>query len=299
MRPTEVQAILKYFDIEYRESGPNITDRCVGVTCPFCDDTSFHCGVFKDKGNFTCWRCESRGSLFELIHEIKNISWSQYLEVLNKKLTTSSSKPVERRELSLDCELPPFYEPITESSPEIVLNYLSTRNISLSEASLYRLGFCKYGDYALRLIIPIYFEGKLVAFQARDTTGKSPIRYLTSKNPVNNYFYNYDVQSRQDRLIIVEGVFDVFGMAGKAIASFGTKLTNKQIELIVKKDPTSVVLLWDNSIDDAYVKSLRVVNELRALIPIVYAPKLPKGFDPSKLGYNKCIEIIDSANYLD
>lgn len=78
----------------------------------------------------------------------------------------------------------------------------------------YDLRGCLLGDFKYRLIIPVYFEGNLVAYTGR-AIGDAKLRYRSKATKdgkvasVKNYIWNYDAAIEGgDILIVTEGPFD-------------------------------------------------------------------------------------------
>lgn len=82
-------------------------------------------------------------------------------------------------------------------------------------------------DINKRMILPFYWEEKLVGFTARDTTGTAKYRYYTEAQA--NYLYNTSVIDHNSKYIFVcEGPFDALAMNG--IATLGDKVSQEQID---------------------------------------------------------------------
>lgn len=295
--------LLKHFDIPYWTSGNNVSDKSINIRCPFCSDHSNHLCIFKNGGNISCWRCNIKGSLFDALTEILGISYAEYAQALEnlaiaeiKTIEQYTTEPVVIKSVIL----PELFKPITESAPPKVLEYLAGRDITLEISQAHNLHYCVYGKYSQRIIIPIYYDNQLVAWQGRDFSGVAPQRYMTSSsketNPVNHFLYNYDTIS--DTAILVEGVFDAIAIdayiePGLAIASFGAALCKEQKAKLIKKNLKELIICWD---EDKYTDAERIGNELLPLIEKIKVVRLPKGLDPAKLGKN-LLNIILTTPY--
>jgi len=291
--------ILDKYEIKYYLEGKNVSNECIGITCPFCNDKSVHGGIFKDNGQYTCWRCEARYSLYKLLKHLVDITYDDYLtdiykiKQIHQQITSISNKKQEKVEQS-DIQLPLFFRYVKDKCPMIVKQFFRERQISIKTCEKYHVGFCKYGEYAQRLIIPIYFENKLVGWQGRDVTRKSKVKYKTSKTAINNYLYNYDSPINNE-LILVEGMFDVWRLENNALCSFGTHLTTSQRRLIVNKRPKQLIFAWDG---DAYGKAKQQAKQLLPFINNIKIVSLPKGEDPDSLGKNRVFELIKKTSLL-
>lgn len=237
----------------------------VNINCPFCDDQSNHLGVFiRRPRKIKCWRCGEH-NLPELLSYFsdKNIKYlyKEYKaegeeEIVHQK----KEKPV----IPIEKIRKEFEENCTRASNEIYANYLRKRNFRPAE--IFRdwkvQGGTQMGEYRYRLMIPVYHNGEIVSFQARDITGKQDPKYITCHGTnIKNYLYGLDYVQR-DRVIITEGVTDVWRLGkGIAIATFGIEYVSKQIELIVKKDFKYVTVFFDSE-PQAQRAASKLINHL-------------------------------------
>ena len=105
-------------------------------------------------------------------------------------------------------------------------------------------------DFRFRIIIPIYINGKLVNFTARDVTGAAEEKYkncptddvlMTTKDCI----YGYDTLVGSTA-VIVEGPTDVWNMGPGSCGIFGLKYTDTQIKLLHSRNLKKVVIFMDN-----------------------------------------------------
>lgn len=293
-----IKYLLKKHGIKYWTSGNNVGDNFINVNCPYCTDASNHLGIAKSNLRLSCWRCDVRGNLHKLLNTLVDVPYSEYKEVINKKAIKVEDDTEKQTTSSIvNIKLPPSTVPIEEAKNNLLHDYLQKRNLSLKLCKKYNLGFCRYGEYALRIVIPVYLRGTLVAFQTRDTTGKAKEKYKTSPSlksiPINQCLYNFNRTA--SKVYIAEGVFDVFSMGNDCVATFGASLSESQKNLLLDANIDEATIIWDR---DAYLKALKIGKELCCLIPKVKVLKLPENQDPGDLGYEKIKEIEKNTNYL-
>ena len=93
-----------------------------------------------------------------------------------------------------------------------VLEYMAARNLNLDDTDYYwspQLG------YRERLIIPFYYEGRIVVYTAR-TVGESKPKYLTDSQP--GFVYGLDEQGHNKIFcILCEGPLDAIHVEGCAL----------------------------------------------------------------------------------
>ncbi|MHA1590935.1 MAG: hypothetical protein ACTSUP_00360, partial [Candidatus Heimdallarchaeaceae archaeon] len=184
--------------------------------------------------------------------------------------------------------MPEYAEPITWNTKSLLLNsYLDRRNIELSVLIHHKCSICEVGHYMHRMIIPIYYGGVLVSYQAADLTGRAKVKYDTAPGNINNYLYNYDKIDK--RMILVEGILDAWRMETNVCAIFGSSLSKKQQGLILDKNLKELIFCWDG---DTFWKARRVSNYFRSFIEKVIVVKLPEEEDPDSLGRDKVYDLI-------
>jgi hypothetical protein len=93
-----------------------------------------------------------------------------------------------------------------------ILEYMSSRQLNLDDTEYYWSPSLAYRD---RLIIPFYYEGRIVGYTAR-TVGESKSKYLTTMQP--GYVFNLDEQGPNKIFcILCEGQIDALHIDGCAI----------------------------------------------------------------------------------
>ena len=93
-----------------------------------------------------------------------------------------------------------------------ILEYMSARQLNLDDTDYYWSPSLAYRD---RLIIPFYYEGRIVGYTAR-TVGESKSKYLTTMQP--GYVFNLDEQGPNKIFcILCEGQIDALHIDGCAI----------------------------------------------------------------------------------
>jgi len=292
---------IKYLEskeIEYHTRGKNVTRGWTNINCPFpqCDDPSWHCGISPQK-LFNCYICSEKGDVVKLVKQIENCSWYQaknIIEQFSEDLTVDLKKEDIRYSSKIDhLNLPK----ISLSLPCLIhKNYLIKRNFDPDYLTKkYKLRFCyNIGEWKFRIIIPFYFDNKLITWSGLDVSGKAEIKYKHLSNeksivPIKKTLYNIDSISEGDSIIIVEGITDVWRLGEPAIATMGIQYTQEQVEMILNKKPSKVIVLFDSE-DKAIKQAERLANQLSLFISDVNVIELDEG-DPCDLSEQKIIEI--------
>src|SRR5437879_5308073 len=150
-----------------------------------------------------------------------------------------------------------------------------------------------YDRFRGRLMIPIRESGRIVGFGGRLLEGQSEAKYLNSPDTplyqkgLTLFALDRARESvrRESVALFVEGYFDAIGLhqAGvqTAVATCGTALTEKQLELVTKAGARELVFIFDG--DAAGIRAAQRASEIaaaagtpaRVLVP-------PGGEDPDE-----------------
>ena len=107
-----------------------------------------------------------------------------------------------------------------------VLEYMAARNLNLDDTDYYWSPSLGYRD---RLIVPFYYEKRIVGWTARTVTADKNPKYLTESQP--GYVYGLDEQGHNKVFAIVcEGPVDAIHVDGCALT--GSEISDQQAILI-------------------------------------------------------------------
>jgi hypothetical protein len=124
----------------------------------------------------------------------------------------------------------PSFDIINDESPwcEVARAYLETRGLSLNS---YTYFVSDREAYSGRLIIPYYFRGKMIYWQARSLDPSIEPRYKNPSVEKDNIFFNMDELYRytDEPLFVVEGPTDSNSIGKTSVALLGSKLTEFKI----------------------------------------------------------------------
>jgi DNA primase len=135
-------------------------------------------------------------------------------------------------------------------------------------------------DFSYRVIIPVYYKGKMVSYQGRDWTGRNSPKYLSCPNaiegmPIKSTVYGLD-ECQERQAVVVEGAFDVWRIGpGAAVALFGIKHRLSQIKLMVERFD-HITMLFDPE-PRAKLQALSVARALESCGVGVRMIVLPSG----------------------
>lgn len=317
IRQFDLISYLCSLDIDFKETGKNITKGNIGLCCPNpdCDDNGYHFGINQDKV-FNCWKCGIKGNLVDLIRLLENCTrrfavrqvlekTSEYSlpshinqendirEEIEKIINPEAIQLVDGKEKKTSLSLPSFCKSLNKLNNQLnvdslFLAYIKNRNFTIEELMAWDIKACMTGHYGLRLIFPIYIKNELVNFLGRDITDKAKEKYKNCPNNKSSIaskdlIFGYDyLKHRQKMIVVTEGAFDSIRVGeGLGCGLLGKVITNKQKRLLVQLDPDEMVIMLDG---DSWGDSERLAYELAPLVRKISTTVLEHNKDPDTLG---------------
>jgi len=260
----DVLKFLQDHNIDYKITRPGWAQ----IHCPFgCGYPDYHLGINLDGSYGHCWRCRGK-SMLSIVQKLLNCSWSEAGKILreyegaNRPKIREPEKPIVVTPGRHYLQLPSGTDVMTEKHRE----YLRKRKFDpeLLEQIYDLRGTGHLGEYAFRIIAPIYFKRKIVSYQGRDITGKAEFKYLTcprEKEIVHHKHIVYGLdQAKSDTCIVVEGIFDGWRLGSGALSTFGTGYKTEQAQLLAQYFKR-VFLLFDSE-DAAQETAERMADSL-------------------------------------
>jgi hypothetical protein len=324
--------------ISYITEGKHSAKGNIHIKCPWCgnDDKSEHMGLSLDEHQpfYACWRnAAHRGrNPARLVATLLDCTWAEALEIIDREDTSSldqyeaaiarvlsssfTSEPVSEERV---LKMPETFRALAKPGPQRdkFLDYLEGRGFDEVErmAAYYNLRYCRTGSFAQRIIIPIYYEEKVVSWVGR-AIGKTERRYINlSEDPetakrqgfdcpaiygMGSVLFNYDRAMQGGRtLVIDEGPFDALKVdwfcdkRDTAVAVFGMPKSAQMTLLTrVARKFKRVRVLLDAA---AFSNSMHLLDQLQAMLSNVSWLDLPKGVkDPGALPGSEVATFINS-----
>lgn len=245
----------------------------ISFNAPCCGDKRQRGGLIFNDGNaisYHCFNCQFKASwqpgrqlgnkmlkLMKLLNlDDDTISQLRFEALrLNEEsnLKIRSIVPTfDNRALPMDAQLISDFSTFPDNLKP-VLEYLCKRKLFLEDYPFYwspRKGFDN------RLIIPFYFQNRIVGYTARIVNSNSNPRYLSEQQP--GYVFNLDRQTYDRQFVIVcEGPIDAISIDGCAIMGADIK---KSQDWLLKQLQREIILVPDK--DHEGPKSVEQAIEL-------------------------------------
>lgn len=264
--------------------------------CPLHDDRGGHFSIDEDTLVWNCFHCGG-GVLPQLIMQVfdfddwaEAIEWlvpysdgeqgnledDEWLAALQRNLAKEPKHTYSRR-----FDFPVFNERILDRLQEVPLELVEKWHIENQDTlRTYRIGYdpeWSRGSYVgPALIIPHFFQGKLVGYQERWLGDDRPLyikKYMNTDDfPKEETLFGWDRREILSPLIVVESVMSVvrlYDSGFSAVATFGS--ISKQQQKLLRTQEAGVILSFDN--DKPGRRNLdKAVKALYGEIPVTILP---------------------------
>lgn len=265
----DIVQLYKDFNIQFVTEGhKHCREGWVQIECPFCSgNAGYHLGYDTVNDRYVCWRCGGH-YVPKAIAGILKVPIPQAFEILKQYGRLAGKQPEAVKKVARKL----FKLPESTELQENHRNYLIERNFDPDklEKDWHISGtgvYAKVGkiNYKHRIIIPFFWDGKIVSFDSRDITNKAKNKYMACEEareiiPHKHILYG-DQTKWGDTGICVEGPTDLWRMGPKAFATSGIKFTNYQVRVIAKTFKR-VPVLFDGGEPQATQQANKLVAEL-------------------------------------
>lgn len=255
-------------NIYYKTDTKNVGEGWIGIEeCPWCAKSNFHFAIHRRDKTTNCWNCtQAKGTLPKFVGKILQISYDDACRFIMEELDAeetdadlefqinnifnSKRKPDEiRKEKPVNL---PSNIKITRSIIEkntVIKNFLKEKRVHYEDCieDNLRIGLEEHKN---KIILPIYYENKLVAFQERHILFKM----YHNEGYVHDYLYKLDLIPKSSTIILVEGYYDYvptrrfllnYRKEYFVTTGFFKRLTDNQIDLLQSKKPKQVIFFLD------------------------------------------------------
>lgn len=279
-------------DILGDDKNHNETKGQISFDCPVCSYDIKNLDKSDGKGNleinynlgvFKCWSCsethETHGSIYKLVKIFGNSKHLKKYQLLKPDEFVLNN--IQYKKIHLPKEFIPF-----NNIPSAYKHthhykqawaYIKKRNITEEQIKKFNIGFCYSGDYANRIIIPSYDEyDDMNYFIARSYSTNTKFKYKNPEAKKENIIFNEKHINWDEKIYIVEGVFDSIFLYN-SIPLLGKFVSTNLFNKLYEKAKDIIIILDGDAWDDA-VQLYHKINcgKLMNKVSII---KLPKDVD--------------------
>ena len=219
-----------------------------------CDDKRQRGGIIVkgDNASYHCFNCQFKASWqpgrllsikFKKLLKLLNVPDEQInkcsLEALRLKESVEVTEVKSLIPILHTKDLPLGYvllkDNLDNSACHPILEYIYSRGLNIDSYNWY---WTPEQGFSNRLIIPFYYQKRIVGYTAR-TAGKGKPKYISEQQP--GYVFNLDNQHWTRKFaILCEGPLDAIGVDG--IAMLGSEVSAKQHLLISRLHKEIIVV---------------------------------------------------------
>lgn len=279
--------------IRYTGSGSEIH-----ICCPVCGETRYRLYINLTTGQVYCHNCQFKGTVVNLIQFIEGISYTAARERFNVIkgniiLPDNVEDALEKRLMRVpevqkrSVPLPEEFQLISSSTNMVAQRaerYLAKRGITQKQIDQHHIGVCATGQYANRIIIPIYQEGKLKFWVARAMSSEVKLKERSPSNSFYQYsksevIFNLDrAANKYHSAVISEGIFDALSWGSIGISLLGKSLYDAQFNLLLSYRDQLSEGLYVALDADAERDAMVMAKVLSSFFPVKII-RIPSEFD--------------------
>lgn len=266
--------------------------------CPICDHYKRKLEINLKNGKYHCWTCNFSGKSFGSLLRKLNAS-AEYYAVLGESREVPahnlhdifSPKPLNPHQLFLPKEFISLSNPSRDFEQKHAIKYLKNRQISDVDIMRYNIGYCPYGDFQGRIVIPSYdAHGQLNFFSGRSFYEDCKLKYRLCNGTKNIIGFESHINFNED-IVLVEGQFDALAVKRNAIPLFGKTMSRLLKAKLLENKPRRINILLDN---DALKDAIAIAEYLLSNGLNIYLVNL-NGKDPSEIGFHNTWECIKNT----
>lgn len=274
------RALFDGLGVAWRDRGSNTSAGNVNICCPFCvDDHGFHLSVSEDLPVYYCYRRPNQHSGGRLIHLLValGVARNSAVRLLNEHMTKTNNREPETT-VKHGKDLGAKWLTFTGAEQGVgCSSYLESRGFEDPAwvAQYYDLRYSPVGGWAMRLLLPLKYDHKVVAWTGRALRSDINPRYLSQEpnETTTPMLYVPDagpLARHGATCVVVEGPLDALKVAVStdnnlgAIALTGKSMNSSKILMLksLLANCAKVVIALDA--DAVITESLELMRTLRS-----------------------------------
>lgn len=266
----------------------------VHTPCPLCTGSpGYHMGYNTMIDRFICWRCGSHNSA-HVVQSLLNVSYQEAYKILKDYGVFIGKAPETQPKKGKKQFILPSN---TTGLQKHHKKYISKRDFDPDklekEWGIQGTGvISKIGNlsYKHRILIPYYWDKKVVSFDTRDITNKHQNKYQACPLEYEEIEHKHILYGRQEKWgttgICVEGTTDVWRLGFNSFATSGIKYTSKQMRIIAKTFKRVPIIFDDEP--QAQKQAIKLSSDLKFRGVDSFVVKIvgdPGGMEQSEADY--------------
>jgi DNA primase len=151
-----------------------------------------------------------------------------------------------------------------------------------------------WGPFTWRILIPIYFGGRLISYTLRAIDKEDNPKYWTHRKgstSTREVLFGWDLLKAK-KAVVVEGPFDAMRLGPGAVATLGLGFSKEQVNLLGMLD--SLFIIFDAE-RGAYQRAKKMGRKLAGIVETEII-QLDKG-DPADLEQKQADNIMDELGF--
>jgi len=240
----------------------------VNTACPFCTgNPGYHLGYDTIGNKFVCWRCGGKFAN-QVISKLLSISNSDANILLRQYGVLISKVPEIKRKIRHKSFKLPTHTELLEHHRNYLIGRKFDPDQIIKDYKIMSTGVMAKLDninYKHRILIPFFWDNKMVSFDSRDVTDKAVNKYMAcpeERELIGHKDILYGQQSKwKDVGICVEGPTDVWRFGANSFAVSGIKYKHSQLRLMAKLFKRIAVVFDDDP--QAIIQATKLVADLK------------------------------------
>jgi hypothetical protein len=272
--------------------------------CPVCGKTNKY-GVNLHTNKSNCFSCGYNAQPIKVIQERENLpQWHEVMTFINGLGDSGSfrlSKDTQEFKKRKSIELPEGFKLVGLYSSRVakmVHKNLKSRGFNITKLMTKGVGYCITGKYAGRIIIPYYYKGTLVYFNARKFIDVGEKFKNPSEEEVgigkSMLIYNHDALYAFKKVWLFESATNAITLGDSATGTGGKSLSQWQRNEYITSPCEEIIIGLD---DDGQKEAYKLGMEL-APFKKVKVLRFPKGQDANVIGAKATRQLEKESPYL-
>ncbi len=242
--------------------------------CPKCNHHKAKLSINVDKNKFKCWICEYSGSnLYRLVRTYGDFydkkEWKSFdnrydLDKFDNLINDLLVDQIKEAKVKQTTLLPKEFISLANKGLPISASparkFLKQRGVTSKDILYWKIGYCHFGPYKNRIVVPSFNEDGNVNYFVARTYVDDWKKYMNPNLPKSDIVFNHLYLDFDKDLIITEGIFDAIIAGPNSIPILGSTLKkDSQLFKHIVDNDTPVYIALD---PDAEKKALFLIKEL-------------------------------------